>query len=226
VDPAPGKRLAAERALALVEPGMTLGLGTGSTAAIFVELLGRRVAAGLDVRGVPTSERTRAQAYALDIPLVGFDEVDTLDLAVDGADELDPALRLIKGGGGALLHEKVVAAAARRFVVIVDEAKRVARLGAFPLPVEVIRFGHERVMRALAARGARAVLRRGADGAPFVTDSGHHIVDAHFGAIDDPEALAAWLDGTVGVVEHGLFLGMAERVVVGTADSAYEILRG
>jgi ribose 5-phosphate isomerase A len=221
--PDPAKRLAAERALTLVEPGMTLGLGTGSTAAIFVELLGARVAAGLAVRGVPTSERTRAQAAALGIPLVGFDQVDTLDLAVDGADEVDPALRLIKGGGGALLHEKVVAAAARRFVVIVDEAKRVATLGAFPLPVEVLRFGWERVQRALVARGARAERRARADGAPFVTDSGNYIVDARFGAIADPEGLAAWLDATVGVVEHGLFIGMTERVIVGGAAGVVEL---
>ncbi len=225
VDAAAGKRLAAEHALRLVEPGMVLGLGSGSTAKIFVELLAQRVAAGLAVRGVPTSRQTRDQAAALGIPLIGFDSVDELDLCVDGADEVDPQLRLLKGGGGALLHEKIVAAAARVFVVVVDATKLVPSLGGFPLPVEVIPFGWQRVARTLAALGGAPTLRRDGAGVPFVTDEGNHILDCRFGRIGAPEGLALRLCGIPGVVEHGLFLGMAHRVIVGAADGVRELVR-
>ena len=213
------KRRVAARALAYVEDGMKLGLGTGSTARHFVDLLAERVREGLDVVGVPTSERTRAQAEGLGIRLATLDELPELDLTVDGADEFDPALRLIKGGGGALLREKIVAAASARMVVIADASKRVERLGRFPLPVEVNPFGlastARKVERAAAEAGAHGplALRRGPDGAPFQTDGGHLILDCRFGSIPDPDTLASLLVAIPGVVEHGLFIGLASAVV-------------
>jgi ribose 5-phosphate isomerase A len=213
------KRQAAAAALDLVRPGMRLGLGTGSTAAHFVALLGARVAQGLRVVGVPTSEVTRAQAEALAIPLAGLDALGELDLAVDGADEFDARLRLIKGGGGALLREKIVAVASRRFIIIADSSKSVETLGKFPLPVEVNRFGLETTRR-LIAREAKACglagrieLRKGQDGHAFVSDAGHYIVDCAFGAISAPEELAARLNAIPGVVDHGLFIGLASAVI-------------
>lgn len=218
------KRMAAARAADCVRSGMRLGLGTGSTAAFFVDILGAMVRDGLDVVGVPTSERTRAQAEKLGIRLSTLDETPELDITVDGADEFDPALRLIKGGGGALLREKIVASASARMIVITDSTKEVATLGRFPLPVEVDRFGLEstrrHVERAIAASGmsAAAVLRKGGDGHAFVTDGGHAILDCALGAIPDPEALAARLVAIPGVVEHGLFLGLASAVIVAAPD--------
>ncbi|MDP4025009.1 ribose-5-phosphate isomerase RpiA [Methylobacterium sp. NEAU 140] len=214
------RRAAAARALDLVEPGMRLGLGSGSTAAAFVDLLAERVRGGLDLVGVPTSEATRAQAEAAGIRLATLDEVPELDLTIDGADEVDDSLRLIKGGGAALLREKIVACASRRMVVIADAAKRVATLGAFPLPVEVNPFGlaatHRAVEAAVAAAGCTGPvsLRRTADGRPLVTDGGHHILDARLGAIPDPEVLGAGLWAVPGVVEHGLFLGIADAAIL------------
>lgn len=213
------KRRVAARALAFVEDGMRLGLGTGSTAKHFVDLLAERVSAGLDVVGVPTSERTRVQAESLGIPLVSLDDCPELDLTVDGADEFDPELRLIKGGGGALLREKIVAAASARMIVIADASKRVERLGRFPLPVEVNAFGlastWKKVERAGEAAGAHGTvaLRLAADGAPYLTDGGHHILDCRFDPIPDPESLASRLVAIPGVVEHGLFIGLASAVV-------------
>jgi ribose 5-phosphate isomerase A len=208
------KQRAAERALALVEDGMRLGLGTGSTAARFVRLLGERVRGGLQVRGVATSEATARLARELGIPIDELDERE-LDLAVDGADEIDPQLRLIKGAGGALLREKMVAAAARRLVVIADSRKRVAVLGAAPLPVEVVRFGWAATGRHVAALGGVPELRRGVDGAPLVTDEGHYLFDCRFGAIAQPAELAAALAAIPGVVEHGLFIGLARTALIG-----------
>lgn len=214
------KRAAAERAAGLVEDGMRLGLGTGSTAAHFVALLGERVRAGLRVSGVPTSEATRAQAEAAGIPLTTLDETPVLDLTIDGADEIDGELRLIKGGGGALLREKIVAAASRRMVVIADHTKRVERLGRFPLPVEVVPFGLEATRRAILAAcqaaGApgEARLRSAANGRPFMTDGGHLILDLPLVRIDEPEGLAARLTAIPGVVEHGLFLGLASGAIL------------
>jgi ribose 5-phosphate isomerase A len=227
--PDEAKRAAAARALELVTPGMRLGLGTGSTAAHFVDLLGARVAAGLKVICVPTSERTRAQAESLSIPLTTLDETPALDLTVDGADEVDGALRLIKGGGGALLREKIVAAASARMVAIVDDTKMVARLGKFPLPVEVNAFGlgaTRLLVEQVAARhGCQgAVSLRLAGGKPFVTDGGHLILDCAFCAIADPEALSADLFAIPGVVEHGLFLGLAGAAIV--AGSSGISIRG
>jgi len=219
------KNAAALRALDFVEPGMRLGLGTGSTAALFVDALGAAVARGLKVVGVPTSEATRRQAEALAIPLTTLDDCPELDLTIDGADELDDELRLIKGGGGALLREKIVAASSTRMLVIADVSKRVRRLGAFPLPVEVVPFGLgstlRRVRRACAQLGLSgdiALRQRG--GQTFVTDGGHYILDCAFGGIDAPEALAAELAQTPGVVDHGLFLGLARIAIVAGPEGA------
>jgi ribose 5-phosphate isomerase A len=214
------KRMAAERALGLVEPGMRLGLGTGSTARHFVDLLGARVKAGLDVVCVPTSEATRAQAQALGIRLTTLDDIPMLDLTVDGADELDEELRLIKGGGGALLREKIVAAASERMVVIADASKRVQVLGAFPLPVEAARFGARATRSMIEAVAADAGcmgevrLRIGSDGKPFVTDGGNYIYDCAFGRIEEPELLDEALKVVPGVIEHGLFIGLADLAIV------------
>lgn len=218
------KRQAAEAAVGLVERGMRLGLGTGSTAKHFVDLVGARYKAGVDVLCVPTSEATRAQAEALGLPLTTLDETPELDLTVDGADELDLALRLIKGGGGALLREKIVAASSRRLVIIADASKLVERLGAFPLPVEVVPFGHpatrakiETAARATGCTGAIR-LRLNSDGRPFVTDNGNMIYDCAFGSLEDAPALACALRAIPGVVETGLFIGLADTAFVATSS--------
>ena len=214
------KRQAAARALEHVRDGMKLGLGTGSTAKHFVDLLGERVRAGLNVVGVPTSEATRIQAEQCGVPLTTLDDVDRLDLTVDGADEIDPALNLIKGGGGALLREKIVATASDRMIVIADDTKWVDVLGRFPLPVEVIPFGLAATQRAIGSAFAQSgnsgqmVLRKGTDGHVFVTDGGHCIVDAHLGRISDAPRLAGLLTSIPGVVEHGLFIGLAGTTVL------------
>lgn len=214
------KRQAAGRALEHVRDGMKLGLGTGSTAKHFVDLLGEKVRAGMKVIGVPTSEATRAQAEQCGIALTTLDEVDRLDLTVDGADEIDPALNLIKGGGGALLREKIVAAASDRMIVIADDTKWVDTLGRFPLPVEVIPFGLAATRRAMGKAFAESgvsgqmVVRKDKDGHVFVTDGGHWIVDAHLGRIGDAPRLARLLNVIPGVVEHGLFIGLASIVVL------------
>ena len=221
---ATGKRAAAARALDLVTPGMRLGLGTGSTAQAFVEMLGERVAAGLDVVGVPTSERTAAQARDLGIRLATLDEEPELDMTIDGADAFDPALNLVKGGGGALLREKIVATASKTMIVIADASKQVKHLGRFPLPVEVNRFGlavtRLAVARVAAAHGCRGdiVLRRTPEGTDYVTDGGHLLLDCHFGRIDDPAGLAVALVAIPGVVEHGLFIGIAKAVICAGPD--------
>ncbi len=212
---------AAMRAMDLIEPGMKLGLGTGSTAAKLVDLLGRKVKEGLDVVCVPTSEATRLQAETLGIRLSTLDETPFLDLTIDGADELDGELRLIKGGGGALLREKIVATASERMVVIADHTKRVEVLGRFPLPVEVVRFGmtatRQMIQEVAADAGCAGAitLRLGKDRQPFVTDSGNCIFDCAFGAIADPELLDEALKCVPGVVENGLFLGIADLAIIG-----------
>ena len=218
------KRRAAAMALEDVRPGMRLGLGTGSTARHFVDLLGQRVRDGLEVICVPTSEATAAQARELDIPLSDLETLDRLDLTVDGADEVDPALNLIKGGGGALLREKIVAAASDAMVVIADASKLVDTLGSFPLPIEVNRFGLGATQRAvaetIAAHGAEGGLRlrQTSAGDTFVTDGGHLILDAFFGRISRPEALSRDLLDIAGVVQHGLFLKMCKKAYVATPD--------
>ena len=214
------KRKAAEAALAYLRPGMRLGLGTGSTAAHFVELLGAKARDGIELLCVPTSEATQAQAERCGLKLATLDDCPELDLTVDGADEFDGRLRLVKGGGGALLREKIVASSSRRMVVIADASKRVVTLGAFALPVEIDRFGARSTLRRIEAVAnglslvGRATIRLTDRGAPFVTDGGHYIVDCAYGAIPDPEALARALNATVGVIEHGLFLGIATSVLV------------
>jgi ribose 5-phosphate isomerase A len=222
------KRQAAARALDFVEPGMRLGLGTGSTAAQFVELLGERVKAGLGVIAVPTSEATLGQAEALGIPLTTLDETPELDLTVDGADEIDHDLSLIKGGGGALLREKIVASASRRLLIIADISKWVPTLGKYPLPIEVVPFGLEATRRAVAAAtgaGAALTLRRRKDGLAFVTDGGHFILDAALERIPDPAALAGRLCAIPGVVEHGLFIGLAKVAILAGPDGVRVVER-
>ncbi len=219
------KRKAAERALTYVEPEMKLGLGTGSTAAHFVDLLGAKVKGGLDVICVPTSEATAAQARALGIRLTTLDDLTELDLTVDGADEIcSDDLYLIKGGGGALLREKIVADASKKFIVIADRSKLVATLGAFPLPLEVVPYGLrttiERVKYMAEGDGCRGpvVQRMRADGKPFVTDNGNFILDCSFGSIEDPDTLDMLLKVVPGVVENGLFLSIVDIVIVGGSD--------
>jgi ribose 5-phosphate isomerase A len=221
------KRQAAERALKLVAPGMKLGLGSGSTARHFVDLVGEQVKAGLDIRCVATSEATASQAKALGIPLVSLNEIPELDLTVDGADEVDPELRLIKGGGGALLREKIVASASKRMAVIADSTKLVPRLGAFPLPIEVVPFGlaatRRHIERAFAEFGLAGPIRLRGGSSPFVTDGGHSILDCSLGAIAEPERLSQILSSIPGVVEHGLFIGLA-RVAIIAGDEGVEVL--
>jgi ribose 5-phosphate isomerase A len=218
------KRAAAARALEFVRPGMRLGLGTGSTAKHFVDLLGERVKAGLDVVAVPTSEVTRAQAAQLRIPLTTLDETPELDLTVDGADEIAPDLTMIKGGGGALLREKIVASASAEMVVIADQSKWVPVLGRFPLPVEIAPFGATATRRAVEAAAAAsdcpgpALLRKGKDGHAFVTDGGHWLYDVQLQRIADPVALADRLAAIPGVMEHGLFIGLARTAILAGPD--------
>ena len=217
------KRRAAERSLDLIETGMAVGLGSGSTAALMVELLGERVRGGLKIVGVPTSVEVGRLARDHGIPLTSLEEAGRLDLTIDGADEIDPELRLIKGGGGALVREKIVASLSARMVVIADAGKLVDRLGAFPLPVAVVPFASLALLPRLADLGCTARLRRLADGTPFRSDDGNRIVDCAFGAMADPEGLAHALESIPGVVEHGLFLGLAGRAIVGTADGVREV---
>ena len=209
------KQRAGFKAAEFVEDGMAVGLGTGSTAHWLVERLGERVRAGLRVRCVPTSRRTEEQARRLGIPLVTLGEVSGLDIAIDGADEIGPDLALVKGGGGALLREKLVASAARRFVVVADASKRVGVLGRFPLPVEVVQFAWELTARRVAAVvGVEPELRLAVGGEPYVTDNGNFILDCRCGSIQDPAATERALKSLTGVVESGLFVGMAELAVV------------
>lgn len=214
------KRAAAARAVDLVRPDMRIGLGTGSTAKHFVELLGEKVKAGLKVVGVPTSEATRADAQRCGVPLTTLEESPALDLTVDGADEIAPDLSLIKGGGGALLREKIVASASNNMVVIADESKWVPVLGKFPLPIEVLPFGlgatERAIGKAFAACGLSGPLnlRLGKDGHPFVTDGGHLILDAALGRIAQPDILARQLAEIPGVMEHGLFVGLARMAIL------------
>ena len=217
LDQAALKQQAAEAAVAEVVDGMVLGLGTGSTASLAVAVLGKRVQAGLHIVGIPTSERTAEQARGLGIPLTSFAEHTRIDLTIDGADEVHTGtLDLIKGVGGALLREKIVAAASRRMTVIVDESKLVPALGGVRLPVEIVAFGWQSTVARMLDAGADVLVRQAADGAQFRTDGGNLIADCAFAAITDPAALHARLKAIVGVVETGLFIGMATRVIAGT----------
>lgn len=220
---------AARNALDHVVDGLRLGIGTGSTAEEFVRLLAGKVSSGLEIVGVPTSERTAALCRELGVPLSTLDETPELDLTIDGADEVDPALTLVKGGGGALLREKIVAAASKSMIVIADRSKLVDELGRFPLPIEVNRFGLRATEIAISAAASRlglsgpiALRMNGAE--PFVTDGGHFIVDASFGRIPDPRALSDALHAIPGVVEHGLFIGLASMAIIAGGDGV-EIVR-
>jgi len=221
------KQNAAIAALEWVEDGMTLGLGTGSTAKHFVELLADEVADGLVVRGVPTSEDTKRLAIAHGVPLLDVEQVEQIHLTVDGADEIDEAGALIKGGGAALLREKIIANATDHMIVIADPSKQVERLGAFPLPVEVTPFGFtitaKKVFDALEASGVdrpKVKLRQGDEDQPLITDGGNYILDCHCRRIPDTEATAARLSSVPGVVEHGLFISLARTVIIGNEDGA------
>jgi ribose 5-phosphate isomerase A len=219
------KEAAARASLRFVQDGQIVGLGTGSTAAYFIQLLGEQVKKGLRIRGIPTSERSREQAASLGIPLTTLDECQQIDVTVDGADEVDPQLRLIKGGGGALLREKIVASATKQLVIVADATKRVPVLGKFPLPVEVIKFAQAVVAKKIEALGASVGLRLGADGSPFLSDENNYILDCRFGQIPDADRLARRLSDMPGVVEHGLFIGMASVVLLANGSEVVELRR-
>lgn len=224
------KIAAAAKALDFVDSGMRLGIGTGSTAEQFIRLLAGRVAQGLDIVGVATSERSAALCRQMHIPLTTLDATPCLDLTVDGADEIGPGLSLIKGGGGALLREKIVAAASKQMLVIADQSKMVPALGAFPLPVEVNTFGLEATKEAIRQVAAKLdlageIVLRVKDGAPFVTDGGHFILDASFGRIPDPEKLSGILFTIPGIVEHGLFLQLASYAIISCDDGRTEVMK-
>ncbi len=218
-----GKLLAATRAVDFVKDGMAVGLGTGTTATLFIGQLGLRVAQGLRVRCVASSQASHDLAVSLSIPMTTFAATPELDLAIDGADEVAPGLALIKGGGGALLREKIVISAARRFLVVVDSSKVVPHLGQFPLPVEVIQMALPIVQHKLTALGVHPTLRTFASGSPYLTDEGNFILDCACGEILQPAELAASIRAIVGVVEHGLFLGMATEALIGYDDRVEEM---
>ena len=217
------KEVAARAGVKLVRDGDIVGLGTGSTAAYAVRFLGERVQAGLKIRGIPTSIHTQQLATSLGIPLTTLDEFQAIDVTIDGADEVDPELRLIKGGGGALLREKIVASATKKLVIIADSSKQVPVLGKFPVPVEIIKFAEALMAKKIAALGAAVTIRGASSGKPFLTDEGNHILDCHFGKIADPPALARELEAMPGVVEHGLFIGMAAVALIGKGDGVVEM---
>ena len=224
------KEAAARASLRFVRDGNIVGLGTGSTAAYAVRFLGERVQAGLKIRGIPTSVHTRDLAASLGIPLATFDEfqqieLQPIDVTIDGADEFDPQLHLIKGGGGALLREKIIASASRQVVIIADSSKQVAVLGKFPLPVEVIPFAQALVAKRITALGATVKVRQDAKGNAFVSDEGHHILDCSFGQIPDPPALARKLSDMPGIVEHGLFIELATVVLCAKGENVTELRR-
>lgn len=219
------KQAAAHAAVQFVESGNVVGLGSGSTATFAIQFLAKRVRSGLKILGIPTSKATRQLAEQLGIPLTTFDKNPVIDIDIDGADEIDPQLNLIKGGGGAMLREKVIASASKRFVVVAESVKLVPHLGKFPLPVEVISFAEALVKRRIEALGAQVTLRKQKDGGVYVTDEGHHIFDCNFGQIDDPPALNAKLHEIPGVVEHGLFIGLAETAFVGKDGGVVQVKR-
>jgi len=219
------KESAGRAAALLVRDGDIVGLGTGSTAYFAVVALGERVKAGLKIVGIPTSVQTGDLARQLGIPLTTLDETPQIDITLDGADEVDPRLNLIKGGGGALLREKVIATASKKMVVVADSSKVVPVLGKFPLPVEVISFARTVVENKIVSLGAAPKLRTKTDGSPYLTDNGNQILDCSFGKIADPAALALILSDTPGIVEHGLFIGLAKLALVGRGDAVEEIRR-
>jgi ribose 5-phosphate isomerase A len=219
------KEAAARASLQFVKDGQVVGLGTGSTAAHFIKLLGEKVKNGMRVRGIPTSDRSRELAESLGIPLTTLDDCQEIAVTVDGADEVDPQLRLIKGGGGAMLREKVVASATKQLVIVADATKQVPVLGKFPLPVEVIQFAQALVAKRITALGAKVSVRLNGDGTPYVTDERNHILDCRFGQIADADVLARQLSEMPGVVEHGLFIGMASVVLFARGSEIVELRR-
>jgi len=219
------KEAAARASLRFVHDGQIVGLGSGSTAACAVRFLGERVRAGLRIRGIPTSIHTKQLATNLGIPLTTLEEFQQIDVTIDGADEVDPQLNLIKGGGGALLREKIIASATKQLVIIADSGKKVPMLGKFPLPVEIIAFAQPLLAKRIAALGAAVKLREDASGNPFITDEGHHILDCQFGQIPDPPGLARQLETMPGVVEHGLFIAMASLVLIAKGAEVQEFRR-
>jgi ribose 5-phosphate isomerase A len=220
---AESKMMAARRALEFVEPGMTVGLGSGSTATLWIQLLGERVRDhGLKIRAIASSEDSEQLGRSYGIPFTNFAETPELDLCVDGADEIAPGLALIKGGGGKLLREKIVASASKRFIVVADSSKSVAKLGRFPLPVEVIPMAEPLVRRALQELGFTSKVRHHKDGSQYITDEGNLILDCGGMLIDDPESMAAEIRGIVGVVEHGLFLGIADLALIADEKQVIE----
>lgn len=212
------KRLAAARSIEFIKDGMIVGLGSGSTARYFIRELGRRVREGMKIQGISTSAVTSSLAGEQGIPLTDFSHVRELDVTVDGADEVDPHLNLIKGGGGALLREKIVASATRQMIIVCDSRKQVKCLGAFPLPVEIVSFGWQLTAERIEALGSKVEMREEAPGRPFLTAQNNYILDCHFNEIGDPEKLSGKLEGITGVVEHGLFVRFAELVIVGKGD--------
>jgi ribose 5-phosphate isomerase A len=220
------KEAAARASLKYVRDGQVVGLGTGSTATIAIRLLGERVRDGLKIRGIPTSVASQKLAAQLAIPLITFEDAQQIDVTIDGADEFDPALNLIKGGGGAMLREKIVAFASKQMIVVTDSSKQVPALGKFPLPVEVIGFAEPLIAKRIADLGAKVVQRKDSSGNPYVTDEGHHILDCHFDEIRDPKALATTLSEMPGLVEHGLFVNMASVVLMAKPGTVEEFRRG
>lgn len=218
------KEAAARASLRFVHDGAIVGLGSGSTASEVLRLIGERVRTGLKIRGIATSRKTGELATTLGIPLTSFDQVQRIDVTIDGADEFDQRLSLIKGGGGALLHEKIVASASRQLVIVTDSSKQVQMLGKFPLPIEVIAFAEPLVQKKVEALGASVSLRQ-SNGRPFVTDEGHHILDCSFGQIPDPPSLARKLSDMPGIVEHGLFIDMANVVLIARGNDVTELNR-
>ncbi|GGJ87341.1 ribose-5-phosphate isomerase A [Lentibacillus kapialis] len=212
------KKLAGEASLSHIENGMTIGLGSGSTVYWMIRKLGEHVKAGLDVKGIPSSGQSVAWANEYGVPITDFSRTQRVDVAIDGADEVDGQWNLIKGGGGALVREKIIAVTARKFVVIVDESKLVSRLGDFMLPVEILPFGREVTAGRIAELGGLAKLRRNDDNGVFISDNGNYILDCDFGGIQEPKALHHQLKQLTGVVESGLFPGMADEVMVGYSD--------
>ncbi|GAB7056603.1 MULTISPECIES: ribose-5-phosphate isomerase RpiA [Paenibacillus] len=218
------KKLAAEKAVETLESGMIVGLGTGSTAYWAIKRIAERVWEGLDIKGVPSSERSEQFAAEWEIPLIGIEEIDRIDVTIDGADEIDPFLRLIKGGGGALLREKVLAANSDKLLIIADESKCVETLGRFPLPVEIVPFAVRLTLNRLRELGCTPTVRLDGD-RPYWTDNGNFIADCQFGSIADPEWLAVQLNQIPGVVENGLFVRMASAAYIGRSDGTVEIIK-
>jgi len=219
------KQAAARASLKYVRDGQIVGLGSGSTATFAIRMLGDRVREGMKIRGIPSSIASRDLAMQVGIPLITFDDAQQIDVTIDGADEFDPALNLIKGGGGAMLREKIVAFASRQLVIVTDSSKQVPVLGKFPLPVEVITFAEPLIAKRISDLGAKVIQRHDKSGKAYVTDEGHHILDCHFGQIPDPGAMARNLSDMPGIVEHGLFVGMTSVVVMAKSGSVEEFRR-